>query len=84
MNSRLIGKVEKARRYAGERDRVSFDEFTVRFRGENDDHQVAFRNGKLSCNCDFYHGWEMCSHTTALEKMLEGMLPQAALSGQAV
>ena len=84
MNSSLIGKVEKARRYAEERDRVTFTAFEVQFRGENDNHVIAFRDGKLSCNCDFYHGWAMCSHTMAMEKLLDSMLPREALSGQRV
>jgi len=33
MQSSLIGKIEKAKRYAQETDRISFSEFTVKFRG---------------------------------------------------
>ena len=39
MNSSLIGKVEKARRYAQEKERVSFNTFEVKFHGENDDQE---------------------------------------------
>lgn len=84
MNSSLIGKVEKARRYAEERDRVTFAGFEVQFRGENDNHTIAFRDGKLLCNCDFFHGWDVCSHTMAMEKLLYGMLPKEVPSGQRV
>jgi hypothetical protein len=34
MQSSLIGKIEKAKRYAQETDRISFSEFTVKS-GEN-------------------------------------------------
>ena len=35
MQSSLIGKIEKANRYAQETDRVTFHELSVNFRGEN-------------------------------------------------
>ena len=57
MNSSLIGKVEKARRYAQEKERVSFSTFEVRFHGENDDHRVMLENGRIRCNCDFFVTW---------------------------
>ena len=38
LQSSLIGKIEKARRYADEREeRIKFEALTVRFRGENDE-----------------------------------------------
>lgn len=84
MNSSLIGKVEKARRYAQEKERVSFNTFEVKFHGENDDHSVTLQNGHLRCNCDFFVTWETCSHTMAMERILERMLPHEALSGHGV
>ena len=36
MRSSLIGKIEKAKRYAQEPERVTFSGFTAVFRGEND------------------------------------------------
>lgn len=76
MHSSLIGKIEKAKRYAQERDRVRFVEFTVNFRGEHDVYQVALRDGRLHCSCHFFAGWGLCSHTMALEKILGEMLPK--------
>jgi hypothetical protein len=38
MHSSLIGKVEKANRYARELDRISFEELAVTFKGDNDTH----------------------------------------------
>jgi hypothetical protein len=76
MNSGLIGKVEKAKRYAQERDRARFCEFTVAFRGENDHHTVSFKEGTWRCSCDFFAGNGLCSHTMALERILGEMLPK--------
>lgn len=76
MQSSLIGKVEKARVYARERDRMQIDQLHVLFRGENSDHNVELIDGQLRCTCDFYQDWKTCSHTMALERVLEGMVPR--------
>ena len=79
MHSSLIGKIEKARRYADEREqRIQFDAFTVRIHGENDEHEVQLNGSGWSCSCDFFRGWRVCSHTMALERVLDGMLPREA------
>lgn len=74
MDYGLIGKIEKAKRYAEERDRIEFQEFTVTFKGENNDHTVTYRDGQWQCNCDFFQTRGRCSHTMALETILEGMV----------
>jgi hypothetical protein len=80
MQSSLIGKIEKARRYAQERDRVTFYEFSVKFRGENSDYTTGYKDGKWHCTCGFFSSWGLCSHTMALEKILADMLPQEAIT----
>ncbi|MSQ15564.1 MAG: hypothetical protein EXR50_06855 [Dehalococcoidia bacterium] len=80
MNASLIGKIEKAKRYAEEPKRVSFREFSVVFSGENDDHIVSFKSDEWNCSCDFFTGWKVCSHTMALERILLDMLPREAFS----
>jgi hypothetical protein len=79
MQSSLIGKVAKARSYARERYRMQIDGLHVSFHGENSDHEVAIANGRWSCNCDFFTAWDVCSHTMALEQVLDGMVPRQAL-----
>lgn len=78
MHSSIIGKIEKAKRYAQERDRVTFREFLVRFRGENDTHTIGYKEGNWSCSCNFFSRWGLCGHTMALQKMLADMLPPEA------
>jgi hypothetical protein len=80
MQSSLIGKIEKARRYAQERDRIHFSSLRVGFRGENDSHEVRLEDDAWRCTCDFFGGWGFCCHTMALERVLEGMLPEKVLS----
>ena len=82
MQSSLIGKIEKAKRYSQETDRVTFRELSVKFRGENSDYDVNFRDGKWHCTCSFFSKWGLCSHTMALEKILVNMLPPEARNAQ--
>ncbi len=74
MDSGLIGKIEKAKRYANQRDRITFTKFTVTFKGENNDHMVTYDNGQWDCDCDFFQSRGRCSHTMALEMILEDMV----------
>jgi len=76
MDSGLIGKIEKGKRYAEERNkRVHFQSFQVTVDGDNSSHVVKMENGLLECDCDFFRSRGRCSHTIALETILEGMLP---------
>lgn len=76
MDYGMIGKIEKAKRYAQERDRVRFESFRVTFGGQNNPHTVQLLDGAWQCDCDFFQTRGRCSHTMALEIILEGMLPQ--------
>lgn len=76
MDSGMIGKIEKAKRYARERTRVHFHSFTVSMDGENNPHYVRFENGEWNCDCDFFRTRGRCSHTMALEMILEGMIAE--------
>ncbi len=75
MDSGLIGKLEKAKRYAEERDRFRFNKFDLTFHGDNNNHQVTFENGTWHCDCEFYVTHQRCAHTMALEIMLKDMVP---------
>ena len=78
MQSSLIGKVEKANRYAQETDRIMFNELAVNFRGDNDNYNTSYRDGQWHCSCHFFSTWGLCSHTMALQKILSTMLPVEA------
>lgn len=75
MDYGMIGKIEKAKRYAQERDRFRFDAFELTFRGDNNDHKVRFENGRFRCDCEFFLTHERCVHSMALELILKDMLP---------
>ncbi len=76
MDYGMIGKIQKAKQYAQERERFTFSAFTVSVRGANNDHLVTFEDGKWTCDCDFFKTRGRCSHTMALEEILAGMLPE--------
>lgn len=75
MDSGMIGKIEKAKRYSKERSRFHFKNFTVTMDGENNAHTVHYEDGQWQCDCDFFHSRGRCSHSMALEFILEGMIP---------
>lgn len=75
MDYAMIGKIQKAKQYAEEREeRIEFNKFAVTFKGENSDHQIHFEDGKFNCNCNFFHSHGVCSHTMALERILGKMI----------
>jgi len=75
MDYGLIGKLEKAKRYAEEASRFQFKKFELTFHGDNNDHQVSFQDGKFDCDCEFFLTHKRCAHTMALEDhLLKDML----------
>ena len=78
MQSSLIGKIEKAKRYSQETDRITFSDFSVQFRGEHNTYTTSLKDGKWDCTCSFFSTWRICSHTMAMERILGNMLPEEA------
>ena len=76
MHSSIVSKIEKARAYAEEKDRVSITTLSATFRGNHNKYQVEFDHGAWQCSCPFFASHSLCSHSMALERMLEGMLPK--------
>jgi len=77
MDSSMIGKIMKAKRYAEERDRIRFDGFQVTFRGNHTDHVVVYQDGNWHCGCEFFARRGVCSHTMAMERILDEMIEPA-------
>ena len=66
----MIGKIQKSKQYASERERIKINDLTVTFQGQNNSHQVSFKDGMWQCDCDFFQTRDRCSHTMALERIL--------------
>ena len=83
MDSSIIGKIEKAKRYAEERDRVQITGLTATFKGDHDSYQVGLSFGAWNCQCHFFLSRGVCSHTLAIQRMLEDLLDREAKVAQA-
>ena len=78
MDSGMISKIQKAKRYAEERERATFASFQVTFEGEHDTYRVGYTAGEWTCQCSFFHQRGICSHTMAMERILGPMLKAQA------
>ena len=83
MHSSLVSKIEKARIYAEERDRISIQSFSASFRGNHNSYDVSYVDGHWSCPCYFFANHQTCSHTMALERILQGMMVPQTVTEQA-
>ncbi len=81
MDSSIIGKIDKARRYAEEKDRVSITSLKATFQGNHNTYEVDYDAGEWHCRCHFFTTRGTCSQTMALQRILDEMLagdPHAA------
>ncbi len=76
MHSSVIGKVEKANRYARELDRIRFERMSVTFRGDNDDHRIRLDADGWACTCHSFSIMNDCAHVLAMQKVLGVMLAE--------
>jgi len=80
MNSSMIGKIEKAHRYAREPERVKFTSIEASFQGGHDAYHVVLTDGHWTCDCHTFtsHTVGTCSHVMAMQQMLATMLNEDA------
>ncbi len=80
MNSSIIGKIEKAHRYAREPERVRVQNLEASFRGGHDDYTVRLTDGRWACSCHTFasHAVGTCSHVMAMQQLLGVMLSDDA------
>jgi hypothetical protein len=75
LDSSMINKIQKAKAYASEPERIHFESLRVEFDGNNGHHAVEFHEGHWRCDCDYFRGHHTCSHTMAMERVLGCMAP---------
>ncbi len=78
MDSSIIGKIDKARKYAEEKERVSINSFSATFQGNHNSYDVSFNAGAWDCECHFFATRAVCSHTMALQRMLDDVLAKVS------
>lgn len=72
----MIGKIEKAHRYAKEPERVRLQAIESVFHGGHDDYQVGLIDGHWHCSCHAFtsHAVGTCAHVMAMQQLLSPML----------
>jgi hypothetical protein len=78
MNSSMIGKIEKAHRYAQELDRININVLDATISGDNDQYHVRLTPDGWECSCHTFqsHILETCSHVMAMQLILRPMLAE--------
>ena len=76
MDSSTVSKIDKSRTYAEERGRVRISSLQASFDGNHNTYQVTFDETGWDCQCHYFDTRGVCSHTMALERILDGMLVQ--------
>ena len=79
MDSSMINKLQKAREYAQERDRVTFHSMVLDFRGDNDTYQVSLSPEDWHCTCSGFQKYSICPHIMTIEKSFSDMLKRDPL-----
>ncbi len=80
MDSSMISKIQKAKRYAEEPERVCFEHFAVTFRGDHDTYHVSYdQQDGWQCECHYFQTHGVCSHTMTMERLLGPMVERAWL-----
>lgn len=76
MDYGMIGKIEKAKQYASEKDeRINFQSLQVTILGDNDvTHLVKYDKGRWDCDCNYFKSHQLCSHTMTMERILGSMV----------
>lgn len=79
MDYGMIGKIEKAKLYAQEPERVTFNALTAEFRGDNNTYIIHLGPEGWDCTCSGYRTYGICPHIMSLEKLYKPMLKRAPL-----
>lgn len=66
---KLLGKIERAKRYVGEPERFTFFNGRVLVQSEHGIRDIQEKNGNLFCDCDFFKKNSICSHVIATEEI---------------
>ncbi len=77
MQSSLTSKIEKARIYSEDIGRFRLRSLRCEVRGDNTTHTAELGPDGWRCDCHFFQDADTCSHTMALERVLDRMLPEA-------
>jgi len=81
LNSSMIGKIEKAHRYAREPERIRINHLSATFHGSHDDYRLHLENDTWTCTCHTFESHVVgstCAHVMAMQQILTKMLDDDA------
>lgn len=78
MQSTIVTKAEKARRYAQERDRLRISALEATFEAGGGNHVLRLGPEGWACDCEFAASHGVCPHAEAASRMLDAHLVEAA------
>lgn len=79
MDYGMISLIEKAKRYAEEPQRITFHNFTVLFRGDNNTYTIKLAENHWHCSCPGFGNHGICPHIMTLERLFGPMLKRDPL-----
>ncbi len=79
MDYGMISQIEKARLYAEEPERVTFNNINVTFKGDNNTYTITLDDSGWNCTCPGFASHHICPHIMAMERLLKPMLKLAPL-----
>lgn len=82
--SALIGKIEKARRYAQQPERLQIHQLNLTFLGGHDSYVLTLNGDVWTCSCHTFQTVGLCAHVMAMQRILEPMLGVEARTGAGV
>jgi len=78
MQSTIVTKAEKARRYAQEPDRLRITVIEATFEAGGGSHVLCLGADGWACDCEFFVANDVCPHAEAASRMLDAHLVEAA------
>jgi hypothetical protein len=79
MDYSMIGKIQKAKEYAAEPWRVTFNSLAAEFVGNNSTYTVSLGAEGWNCSCPGFSKYGICPHIMAMERMFGDMLKRDPL-----
>ena len=79
MDYSMIGKIQKSKEYAEEPERVTFNNLSVEFKGDNDSYIVSLNPEGWNCTCPGSQKFGICPHIMTLERLFNAMIKRPRL-----
>ncbi len=79
MDYSLIGKIQKAKEYADDPSRVTFNSFNVEFKGDNDTYTISLGPDGWHSSDRGFQTYGISPHVMAMERMFGPMLKREPL-----